>query len=336
MRTMATPRIGIIGTGNMGRIHARVLSNVRALVSVADKDLDRAKSEAEKHGVKAYKDYRTMLSEVDLDGVIIATPTSTHAAIAKDIAENFGNIKGVLIEKPLADTLEDAKRVAEALEKNGIVAVISHSEIYNPVLSRALSLIKSGDIGTPRSVVHDRRGFVQPERIPSLGDVFVDIGVHDFDIMARISSGRARLYAQGIREGDIFNSGVVIISFEGGAEHLFLLSRQYVGRVRSLDVSGTKGTLTLDLFAQIIKVQDLDQEPSADSRTIRLHEKGATIKVYGEPLGEVISDFLGCIESGESPQVGLSDGIAALEIVEATRKSAETGEVVDIDVRARD
>ncbi|UCE10810.1 MAG: Gfo/Idh/MocA family oxidoreductase [Candidatus Thorarchaeota archaeon] len=332
---MTTPKIGIIGAGNMGRIHARVLNSVRALVAVADQDLARAESEAKKYGVKAYKDYRTMLSEVDLDGVIISTPSSTHADIAKDIAKNFGNIKGVLIEKPLADTLEEAKKVAEALQDNGIIAVISHSEIYNPVLSRALSLIKSGDIGTPRSVIHDRRGFVQPERIPALGDVFVDIGVHDFDIMARISSGRARLYAQGNSEGGIFNAGTVMISFEDGTEHLFLLSRQYVGRRRNLDVSGTKGTLSLDLFAQIIKVQDLDQEPSADSRTIRLHEKGATIKVYGEPLGEVISDFLGCIESGEKPQVGLEDGIAALEIVEATRKSAKTGQVVEIEVRSR-
>ena len=63
-----------------------------------------------------------------------------------------------------------------------------------------------------------------------------------------------------------------------------------------MDVSGTKGTLTLDLFGQIIKIQDLDQAPSADDRTLSLPERGATIKVYGEPVQQVISDFLHCIE----------------------------------------
>ena len=102
-----------------------------------------------------------------------------------------------------------------------------------------------------------------------------------------------------------------------------------------MDVSGTKGTLVLDLFAQIIKVNDLDQEPSANGRTLRLPERGATIKVYGEPLGEVIHDFLTCIETGAMPKVGLDDGVAALEIVEAARKSASTGRIVDVDVEPR-
>ncbi len=328
-------RIGIVGTGNMGRIHARVLHSQRALVAVADMDFDRAKSIAEGYGVLAFDSVESMLDKVDLDGVIIATPTPTHASIAKLVASKY-DVRGILIEKPLASTYKDARSVADLLEKKEIKAIVSHSEIYNPVIDRALSLMRQGAVGTIRTVIHDRRGFVPPERLPSLGDIFEDIGVHDFDIMARVSSGPATLYAQCITEQGVFNSAIVVIKFKDGRVHVFHLSRQYVGRKRSMDVSGTKGTLSIDLFGQIIKVQDLDKAPSADSRTINLPELGATIKVYGEPVGEVISDFIQMIETGKKPRVGLEDGVAALEIVEAARKSAETGQIVQLDVHGRD
>ena len=101
-----------------------------------------------------------------------------------------------------------------------------------------------------------------------------------------------------------------------------------------VNVSGSKGALILDLFAQIIYVKDLDQEPSAEDRTIKLPERGATIKVYGEPVREVLMDFMKVIENGNEPLVGLDDGISALQIIEAARESAKSGKVVDITINA--
>ena len=120
-------------------------------------------------------------------------------------------------------------------------------------MNRAITLIREGAIGVPQTIIHDRRGFVQPSRIPSLGDVFEDLGVHDFDIMTRINQGPAKLYAQCISQAGVFNAGTVMVKFENDAEHIFHLSRQYAGRGRSMDVSGTKGTLALDFFGQIAK-----------------------------------------------------------------------------------
>ncbi|MHA2386436.1 MAG: Gfo/Idh/MocA family protein, partial [Candidatus Thorarchaeota archaeon] len=276
----------------MGRIHARVLSNIRALAAVADTDKKRAEEVAKEYGVDAFSDYESLIEQSELDGVIVSTPTATHAKIAESIANKEDGIRGMLIEKPLASNLKDAHRLADVLRKKDVIVLVGHSEIYNPVVERALNLIKDGAIGTPQTIIHDRRGFVQASRLPSLGDVFEDIGVHDFDIMTRISSGRATLYAQCQTKNEILNTGNVIVKFENEAQHIFHLSRQYVGRKRSMDVSGTKGTLNLDLFGQVIKVQDLDQAPLADSRTIQLMERGATIKVYGEPILQVITDFL--------------------------------------------
>jgi myo-inositol 2-dehydrogenase/D-chiro-inositol 1-dehydrogenase len=319
----------------MGRIHARVLSNIRALAAVADTDKERAEEVAKIYGVDAFGDYESLIEQAELDGVIVSTPTATHAKIAESIAKKEDGIRGILIEKPLASNLKDARKLADVLRKKDIIVLVGHSEIYNPVVERALNLIREGAIGIPQTIIHDRRGFVQASRLPSLGDVFEDIGVHDFDIMTRISSGLATLYAQCQTKNGILNTGNVIVKFENDAQHIFHLSRQYVGRKRSMDVSGTKGTLNLDLFGQVIKVQDLDQAPLADSRTIQLLERGATIKVYGEPVLQVITDFLHCIETGSSPKVGLEDGILALEVVEAARRSAVSGKIVDIDIQSR-
>ncbi len=325
-------RIGIIGAGNMGRIHARILNDLGVLVGVADNLIDVAEKTATIYEVPAFADFKELVEETNPDALIISTPTFTHASIAEEIASEYDNIKGLLIEKPLASTLEDGLKVASMVKEKGIITLVSHSEIYNPIVSKALSLIDSGAIGKPRAVIHDRRGFVQPSRIPSLGDVFEDIGVHDFDIMARVSRGKAKLYAQSNVESGIMNSGTVMINFDVGTEHIFHLSRQYVGRRRYMDVSGTNGSLMLDLFGQIIKVQQLDQEPTAASDTIRLPERGATIKVYGEPVREVLNDFVKCVKTGSTPKVSVDDAIGALEVVEAARKSAKAGKVVDIEI----
>ena len=319
----------------MGRIHARILSDMGVLVGVADTDMSTAEKVAKSHNTDAFNEFESMLEKTKPDGVVIATPTSTHASIARSIATNFDGIKGILIEKPMTSTLEDGKKLAELVKERGIVVLVSHSEIYNPIVEKALNLIKTDAIGTPRTVIHDRRGFVSPERIPSLGDVFEDIGVHDFDIMTRISNGPAKLYAQSNKLGGIHNSGTVMVKFDSGTEHLFHLSRQYAGRRRYMDVSGSKGTLVLDLFGQIIKIQHLDQAPVAKGDTIQLPERGATIKVYGEPVREVLKDFLRCIETGKSPRVNIDDGLRALDIVEAARQSAESGNVIDIEIKPR-
>ena len=319
----------------MGRIHARILSDMGVLVGLADKDKATVEQAAKNHNTTAFTDFESMLDETKPEGVVIATPTNTHADIARTIATNYDGIKGILIEKPLASTLEDGKKVAEIVKERGIVTLVSHSEIYNPIVGRAISLIETDAIGKPRTVIHDRRGFVHPERIPSLGDVFEDIGVHDFDIMARISTGPGKLYAQSNTAGGIHNAGTVMVKFETGTEHFFHLSRQYAGRRRYMDVSGTKGALVLDLFGQIIKVIHLDQAPVAKGDTIRLPERGATIKVYGEPVREVLNDFLRCIKTGETPRVSIDDALCALEIVEAARQSAESGKVIDIEVKPR-
>ena len=160
MNTTSAEKIGIIGAGNMGRIHARILKDMGVLAGIADTCTETAEKVAQTHSVEAFEDCMKMIDTLKLDGVVVATPTSTHAKIAHEVVKRF-DIKGILIEKPLASTLEDGLKVAEVIREKGIVALVSHSEIYNPIVGRALSLIETDAIGQPRVVIHDRRGFVQ-------------------------------------------------------------------------------------------------------------------------------------------------------------------------------
>jgi predicted dehydrogenase len=82
-------------------------------------------------------------------------------------------------------------------------------------------------------------------------------------------------------------------------------------------------------------VQHLDQAPIAKGDTIQLPERGATIKVYGEPVREVLNDFLKCMRTGGTPKVNIDDALCALEVVEAARQSAESGRIIDINIKPR-
>ncbi len=320
----------VIGTGHMGKIHVRILSNLGALAGVADVNLDAAKQMSELYKVDYDTDYKALIKRVNPDYVIISAPSQLHAKISIDILENF-DIKGILIEKPVAENIDDATKLKEIIDKRKIIAIIGHSEVYNPIIDRTLSLLRQNAIGEVRHVVHDRRGSVQPERIKSLGDVFEDIGVHDFDIMARISQGHGELYAVANSYNGIYNAGTVSVTFDNGRIHIVHLSREFAGRRRSMLISGTDGTMDIDLFGQIINVQALSPAES-ESKAIRLPFRGTAIKVYGEPLLELHMNLLNSLRGKETPKVTIDDGVRAIKLVEATRESLKTKKPVEIDV----
>ncbi len=320
----------VVGTGHMGKIHVRILGNLGALAGVADINEDAAKQMASQYNVEYDSDYKKLMKRVNPDYVIVSTPSQLHAKISTDILENF-DIKGILIEKPVAENIEDAERLRDLVHKNNIIAIVGHSEVYNPVIDRTLMLLKQGVIGEIRHAINDRRGSVQLDRIKSLGDVFEDIGVHDFDIIARISQGKGELYAVGNLTNGIYNAGTVSIAFDNGRIHIVHLSREFAGRRRSMLLSGTDGTMNIDLFGQIINIQALSPAES-ESRAIRLPFRGTAIKVYGEPLLELHMNLLNSIRGKEKPKVTIDDGVRAIKIVEATRASLKSKKPVEISI----
>ncbi len=318
-------KIAVIGVGRMGKYHVRILSRLKVLSAIVDVDENAGKQiSLEYNDTPYYSNYRTMMKEIRPDGVILSTPTSFHFSIAKELLSSY-NLKALLIEKPLASTIKEGELLQEIASKSSTLVSVGHIEVYNPIITKILELHKQGILGKIRSMLIQRRGAVSDGRLESIGDVYQDIGIHDFDIATRFLSGSYKLSAFPIEHNGLINASTVIL--HNKASNImctFLLSREFAGKIRRIEIEGTKATLICDLLNQTVVIRQLGIA-KGDTNSISIpFGSGEMIKVYGEPLLEEILSFLDTID-GANPLVSIKDGIKGLIIVESARKSGSNG-----------
>lgn len=131
-------KIGVIGTGHMGRNHVRVLSEEKRfnLEGVFDADKELAKKVALQYQIKAFETLDSLLSQVD--AVVVATPSSLHKEISLQVAKHGVH---ALVEKPLATTSEDAETIVEAFRDKNLKLAVGHIERFNPVFRELNKLV---------------------------------------------------------------------------------------------------------------------------------------------------------------------------------------------------
>ncbi|MHA2294934.1 MAG: Gfo/Idh/MocA family protein [Candidatus Hodarchaeales archaeon] len=328
-------KVSLVGLGRMGKIHARVLARLDSLNSIVDTRQEIAAESSKKYGVPCYISVLEMLEKEKPEGVVVAVPTKYHEQVMLEIMRSPHLPAVILLEKPVAETVESALRIKKAI--NGRVKIIiGHSEVYNPVVSKMISYVESKDIGEPRTIIFQRRSPVSESRLQSIGDIFEDLGVHDFNIMTKIIKGEVTVYCSGIKKNDYYNSASIIFTQEtDGKVDLscsMLLSREYAGKKRTIEIEGTQATMEVDLLAQIIDIRSLE-EATGEEATIRIAFKhGLHLKVYGEPLQEELLNVIDCIEGRAEPLVTLDDGIDALKIARACRESMEKNIPVKLEL----
>ena len=328
-------KISVVGTGKMGYYHARLLSRLGYLDSVVDSDPSIAESVGKQFNRPWFTSVDAMTRVQNPNGVIIAVPTETHPIIASEIVSSIPEIKALLIEKPIAPSVEQALDLSSKIKKVKTKVIVGHIEVFNPVVTRIAEILsKQNLIGDPRSVLFQRRGAVAEKRIESIGDVYEDIGVHDFDIALRLFvKGKMKLFSTAVKLNGIANSSIIVISSEEKEFIVtFLMSREYAGKLRTIDIEGTQATLCANMLTQILEMRSLeiargDKDVSAISIPF---SNGEQIKVYGEPLLHEIWNFVDCIRGKANPLVSIDDGINVLNLVEAARKSIEKGSVVHL------
>ena len=140
-------RVGVVGVGNMGFHHARIYSELAKegkveLVGVADANFERAKEVASKFNTKAFSDYRGLIGRVD--AISIAVPTSLHRQVALDFIENGVS---VLVEKPIAESIESAQEIIRAARKNNVTLMVGHVERFNPAVLKLKEVLDEDLIG---------------------------------------------------------------------------------------------------------------------------------------------------------------------------------------------
>lgn len=313
----------------MGRYHVRVLSRLGALAAIVDTNEENGRKMADENGTQFFTDYRTMLDEVQPNGVIMATPTHLHFPILEDLLKNY-SLDGILVEKPVSSTIEEGQQLLRLAKDSSTAVSVGHIEVYNPVVKRAIEMVQQGTLGELRTLFFQRRGAVSDGRLESIGDVYQDIGIHDFDIASRFLNGPAKVSAFALNYGDsdIINTSTVVLHTDDMI-CTFLLSREYAGKVRRVELEGTKATMVVDLLDQYAQVRQLGIA-KGDTKSISVpYGSGEHIKVYGEPLLEEIWQFLDTM-SGTTPLVGIEDGIRGLKMVEAAREAAKSGSEVEL------
>lgn len=238
----------VIGVGNMGGHHARIYSmlNNCALGAVCDSDITKAQAVASEFKTKAFSDYNEMLKKVKPDIVSIAVPTAFHKKVAVDALQ----YSHVLIEKPVALTVSEAKEISNAAKKYGKKVMVGHIERFNPAVSYLKNYIAQNN---ERVLALDiiRLGLMPPKN-PSTG-VLTDLAIHDIDLVRFITG-------EEVIDGNAFSKSFGLTSFEDHT-HLFLKTNNATASIVSNWINPRKiRRLIVTLRNAFIEVNLLDQE----------------------------------------------------------------------------
>jgi len=308
-------RVGVIGVGAMGQHHARVYHEMDGveLIGVSDVDRMRAEEIAAMHGTEAYTDYKKLLS-CDIDAVSIAVPTTLHKTVAMD-AINAG--VHLLVEKPIASTIEDADEMISAADDAGVKLMVGHIERFNPAVIKLKGIIDSGMLGDIVSVSARRVGPHTP-RIRDVG-IIMDLGVHDIDTISYLYNEKAEsVYAiAGNGSPDSHeNHANILMRFSNNRAGMIDVNWLTPHKVRQLTAVGTKGVAYLDYIAQTVELHDSEWVRSA-----KIEEK--------EPLVNELEYFIGTVGNQRS-RIFEEDGRYVLKTALAAIRSYREGRLVRI------
>lgn len=239
---MTTLRAGLIGAGMMGRNHGRVLGGLEGveLVGIVDPNGDQ-------HGVANGRPvFETVeqLIEHGVDYAMVAVPTALHLEVGTKLAE-----AGVhaLIEKPLAESVENAEKLAEAFASRGLIGGVGHIERYNPALQSARARIEGGDLGDVYQVATRRQGPF-PGRIADVG-VVMDLATHDIDLTAWVTQQHyVEITAQTAHRSGRPHEDLVAATgrLSGGTVVNHLVNWLSPLKERTTVITGEKGTFIAD------------------------------------------------------------------------------------------
>ncbi len=331
-------RCGAVGVGRMGQHHARVYAEMEGieLVGVVDANFDRAKEIADKHGCKAFATEQELL-EAGVDAVSIAVPTTYHLKSASPFLK-----AGVacLIEKPLAQSADEAQQIKELAEKHNACLMVGHIERFNPIMRAMQSATAStGEPITPRFMEVHR---VSPMTFRSMDiGVVMDMMIHDLDVVLMLMGGREpdEIQASGVAVisefEDICNARLVwnLPEDNGGGQCVanITASRLAMKTERVTRITGEGGYIKIDYAAKTgtiirktaneIQMREVREQLSSGKDltdvdwTELVNIEPLTID-DGEPIVKEIEAFLDAVRTGESPAIDAHAGFANVRTAE--------------------
>ena len=303
---MQPVKVGVIGIGNMGWHHARVLSLLKdaELVGVADPDPDRGQLAQEQFGCQWFPDHHTLLAEVE--AVCIAVPTLLHHSVGLACLESGVH---VLIEKPIAASQDEATALIQAAREAGRLLQVGHIERFNPAFRELTKVVANEEV----VVLEGRRHSPHSDRANDVS-VVLDLMIHDIDLVLELAQAPVvRLAAAGGRSGegpiDYVNA---TLGFENGVVASLTASKMSHRKIRSLSAHCRSSLVETDFLNHPLHIHRRAHEwYSADHGELLYRNDGFIEEVSTtsiEPLYAELEHFLQCVRGRETPAV---DGLQA-------------------------
>lgn len=304
---MPQVNMGVMGVGHLGQHHARLYASLpeTRLAGVFDTDPERAALIAGRHGCPVFPTPDALIAAVD--AVSVAVPTTFHHRLAKQCLERR---RHVLVEKPIAVTVEEAQDLVDLARRRRCVLQVGHSERFNPIM-----IAVRDRIGTP--------GFVEAHRLSTFSergtdvDVVLDLMIHDLDlVLAMTRSPVEEIRAAGVAvlspQVDIANAR---LQFANGCVANLTASRVSATRLRRCRVFQREGYVSIDFQTRQAvvakRVQTGGQRPALELEQIKGSDE--------EPLKLQLEAFVRSIIKGEPAVVSGEAGTAALELAHRVR-----------------
>lgn len=317
-------RIGVIGVGNMGQHHARVLSLLKdvELVGISEVNVERGLDTASKYRVRFFENYLDMLPSVD--AVCIAVPTRLHHRVGMDCLQ-----AGVhtLIEKPIAANISEAESLVNAAAAHNCILQVGHIERFNPAFQELSKVLKTEEI----LALEAHRMSPYSQRANDVS-VVLDLMIHDIDLLLELAASPViHLTASGSRSSDSGHLDYVTatLNFANGIVATLTASKVTHRKIRRL-VAHCKNSLTEADFLNndILIHRQTTANYTTDYGQVLYRQDGLIEKVYTskiEPLHAELEHFVHCVRGGDQPSVGGEQALKALRLASVIEQMALDG-----------
>ena len=329
-------RVGVIGAGRIGKIHAQNLATRlpdAELCAISDVRLEAAQGAADALRIpKALGDYHALLKSADIDAVIICSPTDTHARIIEEAAAAG---KHIFCEKPIDHDLGVIRKALAAVAKAKIKFQVGFNRRFDPSFRKAAEAVHSGKLGTPHIVRITSRDPAPPplDYVKVSGGMFLDMTIHDFD-MARYLLGDEVEEVTAIgsclidpeigKAGDV-DTAIVTLRYRGGAFCAIDNSRRAVyGYDQRVEVFGSKGCV---IVSNSTPTNAGIWDAEGQHRDLPLN---FFLERYQEAYLEEMKGFVSAVLGGKAVPVTGDDGLKAVLLGLAAKKSLELNRPVKI------
>jgi len=311
-------RVGVIGVGHLGKIHVRILKELNThfdLVGIYDSNEQTARQVSQEFGLKYFESPKDLMNSVDC--VDVVTPTISHYEY---VSEAIKMRKHVFVEKPLAETMDEAKSLVALCLEADVKVQVGHVERFNPAFQAAIPYFNSPMfIETHRLAQFNPRGTDVP--------VVLDLMIHDLDVILSVVKSRVKkISASGVAVvSDSHDMTNARLEFENGCVANLTASRISLKNMRKSRFFQKDAYISVDFLSkelEVVRMQDLEGEADPFDIVLEIGKENVKKKILIDKpelqevnaIKEELSSFYDSIKNNYIPKVSIENGFEAMEV----------------------